>query len=517
MSDSWRKKSDLYLKTSKLYQLGGLPTEQPHPETRELSEWSLNDLNKGITQLQKVDVAALAKLTTLIEPLGQMRAVVRSTLEAGDRIFICGCGATGRLALTIESLWREMHPNNEQVQAFMAGGDIALVHSLEGFEDYPEYGARHLEELGFGPKDLLISSTEGGETPFVIGATERAAEISWRRPYYLFCNPKELLRREVERSARVLANPQIESLEIFVGPMALSGSTRMQASTVLELAIGLALFSESKNEIEESLREFKSFYESSDLQNLAEIVKCESEIYKKGGYLLYKTFDYAITVFTDTTERAPTFSLTSFAPVRPEGKKSASLCYVSLPQTDSALASWRGMLNREPHCLNWHDIDYETTAEYMSQFDFSREIEGERCKQLGADVQKEFLIRKEGSRLYLQLEEINTQLVLPTQGLLFEHIFLKMILNIHSTLVMGRLGRYRQNIMTWVRPSNGKLIDRATRYLVDLYNHQNETAITYEQANQILFQAIENLGSDESVIAKSLDLLKDRAVLERAT
>ena len=46
----------------------------------------------------------------------------------------------------------------------MAGGDVALVHSLEGFEDFPDFGARHLVELGFGPNDLLIGSTEGGET-----------------------------------------------------------------------------------------------------------------------------------------------------------------------------------------------------------------------------------------------------------------------------------------------------------------------------------------------------------------
>ena len=41
---------------------------------------------------------------------------------------------------------------------------------------------------------------------------------------------------------------------------------------------------------------------------------------------------------------------------------------------------------------------------------------------------------------------------------------LKMLLNQHSTLVMGRLGRYESNIMTWVSPNNGKLVDRAARY-----------------------------------------------------
>src|SRR4030095_16560604 len=119
--------------------------------------------------------------------------------------------------------------------------DVALVHSLEGFEDFPDYGARHLMELGFGPNDLLIASTEGGETPYVIGATLKAAEISSRPPQFLCCNPHEILVERVERSRQVLADPRIRSFCLDIGPMALTGSTRMQASTVLMLVIGLAL------------------------------------------------------------------------------------------------------------------------------------------------------------------------------------------------------------------------------------------------------------------------------------
>lgn len=51
-------------------------------------------------------------------------------------------------------------------------------------------------------------------------------------------------------------------------------------------------------------------------------------------------------------------------------------------------------------------------------------------------------------------------------------MLIKVILNKHSTLVMGRLNRIKSNIMSWVRPSNNKLIDRAIRYvrhLLDFY------------------------------------------------
>jgi N-acetylmuramic acid 6-phosphate etherase len=48
--------------------------------------------------------------------------------------------------------------------------------------------------------------------------------------------------------------------------------------------------------------------------------------------------------------------------------------------------------------------------------------------------------------------------------LLGVHLTLKMLLNMHSTLLMGLMNRYQSNIMTFVRPSNNKLIDRCVRY-----------------------------------------------------
>ena len=50
-------------------------------------------------------------------------------------------------------------------------------------------------------------------------------------------------------------------------------------------------------------------------------------------------------------------------------------------------------------------------------------------------------------------------------------MLLKMILNTYSTLIMARMGKVLSNIMTWVRPSNNKLIDRAIRYIIYLYKH----------------------------------------------
>jgi len=76
----------------------------------------------------------------------------------------------------------------------MSGGDLALIKSVEDFEDHPEYAEQHMKDIGYKPEDLLISSTEGGETPWVIGATNYAAGISSHKPFFLYCNPDETLK-----------------------------------------------------------------------------------------------------------------------------------------------------------------------------------------------------------------------------------------------------------------------------------------------------------------------------------
>jgi N-acetylmuramic acid 6-phosphate (MurNAc-6-P) etherase len=64
-------------------------------------------------------------------------------------------------------------------------------------------------------------------------------------------------------------------------------------------------------------------------------------------------------------------------------------------------------------------------------------------------------------------------------------VAVKQVMNALSTCTLARLGRVLGNFMVWVVPSNLKLIDSATRYLVQL------TGLTYEAANGLLSEVIE--------------------------
>jgi N-acetylmuramic acid 6-phosphate etherase len=97
------------------------------------------------------------------------------------------------------------------------------------------------------------------------------------------------------------------------------------------------------------------------------------------------------------------------------------------------------------------------------------------------------------------LDKEKYSLTIPFNNPLLIHLLLKMIMNTHSTLVMGRLGRYEGNVMTYVRASNNKLIDRAIRY-IDLILQNKKISLSYEDIAYILFDMIEKTPVDHAIV-----------------
>lgn len=492
--------ADEFLAQKEKFQLGDLPTESPHPKTGNLSDWAKGDLARGLNALREVDLDALRRIVGLRREASDFFHAVAAALEQGDRIFLVGCGATGRLSLSLEFLWRQKFPASTQVCSLMAGGDVALVHSLEGFEDFPAYGARHLRQLGFGPNDLLIGSTEGGETPYVIGAVEKAAEISRRPPQFLYCNTRQILVDRVERSRQVLTNPRIQSLCLDTGPMALTGSTRMQASTVLMLVIGLALeFGQNVDGAFTVLEQWIDFLGAQSVTPLEPFVVNEASTYLDNQHTIYASDDYAITVFTDTTERAPTFNLAPFDnPRHPTGRH--SLTYLMIPSVGRAEESWRHLLARDPRPLEWPDIHPKTTRDYLLSFDFSRQALDLRRRILEHSRHHVFHVATDKTRLHLSFAGVDEYFNLPGSVSLLDHLTLKLLLNMHSTLLMGRLGRFEGNLMTWVYPSNGKLVDRAARYTQILLRRSGYGEFTYDEIVRAQFMCKNELSPEQSIV-----------------
>ncbi|WOO43013.1 hypothetical protein [Rubellicoccus peritrichatus] len=505
------EQADAFLAVADQFKLGELPTEQPHLLTQDLSKQALQDLPAAFGALKQVDLMAIRRLRGYAPGIMQLADAIGKTIDEDGRIFIAGCGATGRLALTIETLSRRAALGDElkeRVIGFMAGGDAALIRSLEGFEDYPEYGARQLLELGYTAKDLLIGVTEGGETSFVIGATEAAVVDGGRSPWFCYCNPDELLYKAAARSEAVIENNNIEKLNLNVGPMALAGSTRMQATTVQMVAVALALrYYDRSGFIAAELEKLTTMAESLNYEVMIPFTEYEARHYRDGGHVLYHTDIFGMTVLTDTTERAPTFSLPPFENFQAPGQP-ASLCYLSLEVYEDAASAWDGLLERSPRTLEWDGVTDVAGYGYFLGFDISSKAKSIREQRLQkqADI---FSIERIGAGISMALGPCHTTIE-TVDDEFWKNIILKLLLNAHSTLIMGRLERYEGNLMTWVKPSNNKLIDRAIRYICRLFEQRHDTQLDYRKVCYKLFDIRETLKPDEPIVLRTLDALENQ-------
>lgn len=495
------EKSRAFLEIAPQFKLGHLVTESFHPKTAQLSYVVKEDVKAALKLLEEVDHDALKIMGTKTDALWELALDIQDTLDNGNKIFMCGCGATGRLSLVLETLFRQKHGKTNQVFSFMAGGDFALIKSVESFEDRTDYGERQLLELGFGPNDLLLASTEGGETPFVIGAAQKAAIHSKRKPYFLYCNPDDALM-PIHRSREVIENKNINKINLTVGPMAISGSTRMQASTVLMMAIGVGLLYQHKDK-----KDFEVFYKDflhrlslTRYEAMAPLTSLEARMYKEQKYLNYVTDPFlAISILTDTTERSPTFSLRAFEN-RLDHDAPHGLCYLFIPEAQTAGHAWSELLWRSPRPLEWSELDGRIGEERIFGFDISKLGLIHRSKSISTE---EFSVTYDDGRVLMKCQKEEAVFEWGEDPL-FNHLMVKMLLNAHSTLIMGLLGRYEGNVMTWVRPSNNKLIDRASRYILQLLKQKGKSA-SYEDVVLKVFETIDELNENEPVVLKVLE------------
>jgi N-acetylmuramic acid 6-phosphate etherase len=501
-----------FLKICEQFRLGALPTESPHPDSVNLSQDAKANVSKAIETIKKIDQNVFQKVQASLPELPLLKEKIEATIKSGKNIFLCGCGATGRLSLALETIWRHQHKNNPQLESriisFMAGGDVALIHSVEKFEDFPEFGERQLLELGFTEGDLLISTTEGGETPFVIGATEAASRISKSNsPFFLYCNPDDVLIKTALRSKNVILNPSIHKINLTVGPMALTGSTRMQATTILMYYVGLAMwhFDEDFSVIEKEVDRMINFIEKTDFDFLKIYVEKESEIYKNDGHLLYETDPYlGISILTDTTERSPTFSLYPFEN-QSDSVKNPSLSYLYFKNSKDGATAWKDLLLRSPRTFHWKEVTAQTSSERLKGFDFSEKFPEMRAQYLNKSHHY-FKIYFHPVKNEISFELDNVFHVLDLEGLNFlsAHLVLKVLMNNLSTTIMGRMGRYESNLMTWVRASNNKLVDRAVRYATTLLA-QKGIDVPYEKLVHACYRLKDVIPRDQALVLKLVE------------
>ena len=570
------------------------------------------NVSEGLRQIFAVDEDISGKFNLMSQDttlLTQAARTVSQAIREKKKIYIYGCGATGRLSKQMESaIWRPFWTKvkrqkfwkminsslpediEDRLIGEMTGGDRALISSLEGFEDLQLMGRLQLQDRGIEKGDAVFCITEGGETSSVIGTvlaalelfgslTEETIKEAKNHLYFIYNNPDDVLL-PFERSRRVIEHPAITKINLATSPQAIAGSTRMQATTSETFVMGLILeagifdllkdllsqkeleqigFSQAP-QIEKKLLDFDKIQNLllSSVEDIARFTALESKTYTTNRRVTYFAKRALITVFIDCTERSPTFHLFPLDTILEEKRK----CWFQVwTEADNGQHAWKNFLGRNFRGLDKqfykgtfekeiHDPYLKKAAlnslanagsdqEKLYDFSFSLDNRTRRGPQEGdlgvlvcvdeeieelADPNSQFrqfisLFKEKGSRIALvyvgekpreDIEFLLRQIPLEKNKdviLCFKidrdgdplnlkrEILLKILLNAHSTGVMAKLGKVVGNTMTNVKPSNLKLIGRATHLI---HNHVNDhVPITYEEANAVLFEASDFLAGKE--------------------
>ena len=205
--------------------LGLLRTEQVDSKFHLLDAMSVSELllamNESDAEVPKAVAIALPQIQRAID------AIINRMLQGGRLIYI-GAGTSGRLGvLDAAECGPTFSVTDDQVLAFIAGGDRALKHAVEGAEDDFAAGENELELAQLSATDAVVGIAASGRTPYVLGALAYAKKVG-ALTVGLTSNPNSEISKEVDHA-----------IEIDSGPELLAGSTRLKSGTAQKLVLNM--------------------------------------------------------------------------------------------------------------------------------------------------------------------------------------------------------------------------------------------------------------------------------------
>lgn len=198
---------------------------------------AFNPKTETIDQLSALEIVRLIneedqRVATVIHAaLPQIAAAIDAAVAAfaqGGRLIYIGAGTSGRLGVldAVECV-PTFNIRSGQVQGILAGGDRAMMHSVEAAEDNPEGGENDLRAAGLTARDVVVGIAASGHTPYVLGALKYASQIG-AVTVGVSCNSP----------APVLDLATIP-IPLPVGAEVITGSTRMKAGSAQKMALNM--------------------------------------------------------------------------------------------------------------------------------------------------------------------------------------------------------------------------------------------------------------------------------------
>lgn len=211
--------------TYKNLNLEGIMTETNNQRTQQIDVCSTLEM---VTLMNEEDKQVAHAVELELPHIADAIDAIVAGFKRGGRLIYCGAGTSGRLGVLDAS---ECPPtfgtNEEMVQGFIAGGDYALRHPIEGAEDSFEDGYELMKDIQVTDCDVVVGITASGRTKYVLGAIERAKEMG-AFTVGICTNANS----DLERMANLTIAP-------LVGAEVIQGSTRLKSGTAQKMVLNM--------------------------------------------------------------------------------------------------------------------------------------------------------------------------------------------------------------------------------------------------------------------------------------
>ncbi|MEU6428657.1 N-acetylmuramic acid 6-phosphate etherase [Microbispora sp. NPDC046973] len=207
------------------HSLATLATEQSDPRYSGIDTLPTEEIAR---LMNAADAAVPAAVGRAVPAISAAVDAIAARMADGGRLLYVGAGTSGRLAVLDASECPPTfgtHP--DLVQGIIAGGEAALVRSVEGAEDDAEAGAAVIRDKHVGPLDSVVGISASGRAPYVVAAVEQARRLG-ALTVGLACNTGTPLARAADHA-----------IEVIVGPEVVTGSTRLKAGTAQKLVLNM--------------------------------------------------------------------------------------------------------------------------------------------------------------------------------------------------------------------------------------------------------------------------------------
>jgi N-acetylmuramic acid 6-phosphate etherase len=200
-----------------------MSTERSSPRYSSIDLWEAQDIAESIIESQ---FAAVAAVQAVRKEIAAAVVAMRTRLQDRGRLIYVGAGTSGRLAVQDGA---ELSPTfgwpGERLVVLIAGGERALLRSVEGAEDDTEEGLRLIDEQAVTSQDVLIAVAASGTTRFTL-ACLREAKLRGALTLGIANNQASPILQEADHP-----------ILLDTGSEPIAGSTRLKAGTAQKVAL----------------------------------------------------------------------------------------------------------------------------------------------------------------------------------------------------------------------------------------------------------------------------------------